>query len=461
MPYYTIKSLKTLQIIPAILHSTYHAMLISEVKALLDEPKIDLQQLLIAFTDPSAKMDYNNLKLSQLGAAFINFAITLIVYCSYPKASESELHNRRVHILKNSIIFYNEYIYELSSYINTTSQNSVNSYYQSILNNMTNRQDIKLMQRSSESTLTKNIKAIVGACVNTQGIDKEELGFNIMGKLMYTILTEYKDFKKVCKNELRSGDISDLKSQIDSVECIIGYKFTNKHLLIQALTHKSYISKITDSYERLEFLGDKVLEYMLCQYLYNNYGELSPKNFAKIKQICATNKVLFELCIKSGLNEYIISDISMSKRLKKSLSNTKYQQITHKYNKVCSDIIESITGALFIDSEFNNNTVYKFIDKLLGPIINQYVAYEHGSEYTNQALNRLKLSKCKKCNVIFDLVKNSEIPEIKSRTRYIIHNKVVSESQCDCSAESSYKAALSFIDQINANNRLITELCNC
>ena len=60
-------------------------------------------------------------------------------------------------------------------------------------------------------------------------------------------------------------------------EEILGYKFKNKELLFNALTHSSYANEIHSRYgsnERLEFLGDSVLSIIVSEYLYVNYKDL-------------------------------------------------------------------------------------------------------------------------------------------------------------------------------------------
>ena len=65
------------------------------------------------------------------------------------------------------------------------------------------------------------------------------------------------------------------EDKISGLEAKIGLKFKNKDLLLQALTHRSYLNENPrwhlDHNERLEFLGDAVLELIVTEYLYNNY----------------------------------------------------------------------------------------------------------------------------------------------------------------------------------------------
>ena len=70
-------------------------------------------------------------------------------------------------------------------------------------------------------------------------------------------------------------------------ETLIGYEFKNPHLLQQALTHSSYanekhMKKHSDN-ERLEFLGDAVLEVISSEFLFTNYPDLPEGNLTKLR----------------------------------------------------------------------------------------------------------------------------------------------------------------------------------
>ena len=62
---------------------------------------------------------------------------------------------------------------------------------------------------------------------------------------------------------------------MESLEKAIGYSFKNPHLAKTALTHSSYANEHkTESYERLEFLGDSILSVAVSEYLYKSYPEM-------------------------------------------------------------------------------------------------------------------------------------------------------------------------------------------
>ncbi len=75
-----------------------------------------------------------------------------------------------------------------------------------------------------------------------------------------------------------------MNQNINEIEKIIGYEFSNKNLLINALTHSSYAyEKNTTSNERLEFLGDSILEFISSRFLFENYTNFSEGEMTKIR----------------------------------------------------------------------------------------------------------------------------------------------------------------------------------
>ena len=90
------------------------------------------------------------------------------------------------------------------------------------------------------------------------------------------------------------------------LETVIGYTFQNKQLLKQAMTHSSYsneqrLSKVSNN-ERLEFLGDAVLELVSSDYLYHQYPDLPEGELTKLRasMVCEPTLALCALDIQLG-----------------------------------------------------------------------------------------------------------------------------------------------------------------
>ena len=103
---------------------------------------------------------------------------------------------------------------------------------------------------------------------------------------------------------------------MDKLENILGYKFNNKELLKQALTHSSKTRNVSKNYERLEFLGDRVLGVAMAHLLFNMFkkdaeGDLSPRHTRLVRK-----ETVAQVALKLQLNNYIIAEKSIKNKRK-------------------------------------------------------------------------------------------------------------------------------------------------
>ena len=135
----------------------------------------------------------------------------------------------------------------------------------------------------------------------------------------------------------------------------IGIKINNTDLYDTAFTHTSYANEENKvSYERLEYLGDAVLELIISEYVYQttNYEE---GKMTKLRAHYVCENALYEYSLKLKLNEYL--------KLGKGEAES-----GGKYRKtIVADIFEAFIGAMFLDSGLEN--VKKFIYNYVIPMI--------------------------------------------------------------------------------------------
>ncbi len=146
----------------------------------------------------------------------------------------------------------------------------------------------------------------------------------------------------------------------------IGYKFNNTAYLDTALTHSSYTNEMrtkgikADSNERLEFLGDAVLEIVISEYLYNNFSKHREGALTKQRQAIVCEKTLFEVASKISLGEFI------------NIGCGEEQNGCRRRPKVLADAMEALIAAIYLDSKEQGSTEYtEVILKLLEPILEQ------------------------------------------------------------------------------------------
>ena len=132
-----------------------------------------------------------------------------------------------------------------------------------------------------------------------------------------------------------------MNEDFSKLESLIGYEFRDKSLLKQALTHSSYANeqKINRSgdYERLEFLGDAVLEVVSSEFLFHKYPDLPEGKLTKLRasMVCEPSLALCARDLKLG--SYILLG-----KGEESTGGRNRESIT-------SDVMEAIIGAIFLD----------------------------------------------------------------------------------------------------------------
>jgi len=144
---------------------------------------------------------------------------------------------------------------------------------------------------------------------------------------------------------------------ISKIESKIGYKFKDKSLLEMAFTHSSYANEHkTQSNERLEFLGDSVLQYIVTMKLYKDYL-LNEGNLSKFRQKLVSEDPLAFVVEEMGLDKFILKG--------KGESRNRFDSKAIK-----ADLFESIVGAICLDAGIEESQ--RFVLKVLESVFREY-----------------------------------------------------------------------------------------
>lgn len=154
---------------------------------------------------------------------------------------------------------------------------------------------------------------------------------------------------------------------IKELEERVGYTFQNKHLLKQALTHSSYANeqkiKKNGDYERLEFLGDAVLELISSEFLFKSHPDMPEGKLTKLRSSLVCEPALAQCAKEIDLGSYML------------LGKGEEATGGRKRDSITSDVMEALIGALYLDGGFQ--TAYKFIHKyILSDIEHRILFYD-------------------------------------------------------------------------------------
>ena len=125
---------------------------------------------------------------------------------------------------------------------------------------------------------------------------------------------------------------------MEKLEENIGYKFNNKELLKKALTHTSYAYEHgVESNEKLEFLGDSILEFVTSDYLFNNYKNLREGEMTKVRATVVCEKSLYKVAQKHNFSDFLY----LGKSEEKSGGASK--------PAILADSVEAVIAAIYMD----------------------------------------------------------------------------------------------------------------
>lgn len=147
------------------------------------------------------------------------------------------------------------------------------------------------------------------------------------------------------------------KTDYENFQKKIGYKFHDLSYLQLALTHSSYANELTISRkkaqynERIEFLGDAVLELVSSDYIYNNNATMSEGNMTKLRASIVCEPTLAVCARQIGLDEYIL------------LGKGEEATGGRKRDSIVSDAMEALIGAIYLDGGLAN--AKEFIDAFI------------------------------------------------------------------------------------------------
>jgi ribonuclease-3 len=162
----------------------------------------------------------------------------------------------------------------------------------------------------------------------------------------------------------------------------IGIRFKNKDLLIQAFTHRSYINENPDFYldhnERLEFLGDAVLELVVTEELYKKYPKKSEGELTNWRAALVNAKMLSQVAKKLEFNNFLLLSKGESKETGKA----------REY--ILANTLEAFIGALYLDAGYEKcvEFVRKNILVNLDEIIRKGLYKDAKSRFQEEAQER-------------------------------------------------------------------------
>ncbi|EGT48937.1 CBN-DCR-1 protein [Caenorhabditis brenneri] len=174
--------------------------------------------------------------------------------------------------------------------------------------------------------------------------------------------------------------------QFAKLEEKIGYRFKERAYLVQAFTHASYSNnRVTGCYQRLEFLGDAVLDYMITRFLFEDVRQYSPGVLTDLRSALVNNTIFASLAVKYEFQKHFIAmcpglhhmiekfvQLCADRNFDTNFNAEMYMVTTEEeidegheedveVPKALGDVFESVAGAIYLDSGRNLDTTWQVL----------------------------------------------------------------------------------------------------
>ncbi|XP_078162667.1 dicer-like 4 isoform X3 [Carex rostrata] len=221
-------------------------------------------------------------------------------------------------------------------------------------------------------TIADMVEALVGAFLVESGF---KAAFAFLRWIGIEIDFKISDYEKAC--HLSYNNLSLVESMnIDALEETIGHEFRFKGLLMEALIHPSYNKHSGGCYQRLEFLGDAVLEYLITSYIYSVYPDLKPGQMTDLRSIAVNNTSLAHVAVRRSLHKHLVKDSNgLTTAINKfeqyvALPDCEKELVEEPAcPKVLGDVVESCVGAVLLDTGLDLKQVWSLMLDLLVPAL--------------------------------------------------------------------------------------------
>lgn len=166
------------------------------------------------------------------------------------------------------------------------------------------------------------------------------------------------------------------KASLNDLQAKIGYIFVEPKLLRQALTHRSYASM---HYERLEFLGDGVLNFVIAHCLYQRFSGIKEGELSRVRAHLVKQDALESIARRLNISDYLF------------LGEGELRSGGLERPSILADVVEAIFGAIFLDAGFG--AVQKVIVALYQPLFDDLDPNKAGKDPKTQLQERLQAMK--------------------------------------------------------------------
>ncbi|XP_068480547.1 endoribonuclease Dicer homolog 3a isoform X1 [Phaseolus vulgaris] len=394
--------LRSLYLLPSLMYRIESLMLSSQLREEIDgqtsKSNINSSLILEALTTLRCSESFSMERLELLGDSVLKYVVSCHLFLKYPKKHEGQLSTRRSLAVCNSTLHKLAIDRKLQGYIRDSAfeprrwvapgQRSLHPVCCDCgLDTLEVPLDVKFHTEDPKvvvgkfcdrghrwmcsKTIADCVEALIGAYYVGGGLFAS---LNVMKWLgIGTELELSLVDEAITAASLHSCVLKE--SEIECLEKKIGYEFSVKGLLLEAITHLSEKELgIGCCYERLEFLGDSVLDLLITWHLYQSHTDIDPGVLTDLRSASVNNDNFAQVAVRHNLHQHLLhgSGLLLSQISEYAKAISESDPRSHpsiRAPKALGDLVESIVGALLIDTKLSLDQVWEVFCPLLSPIV--------------------------------------------------------------------------------------------
>ncbi|XP_065860011.1 endoribonuclease Dicer homolog 1 isoform X2 [Euphorbia lathyris] len=404
------------QRLPSIMRRVESMLLAIQLKHIINFP-VPASKILEALTAASCQETFCYERAELLGDAYLKWVVSRFLFLKYPQKHEGQLTRMRQQMVSNMVLYQYALSKGLQSYIqadrfapsrwaapgvlpvfdedakdgdssflfdqeSSRAEDKVEVNHVSDVFEDSDLEDGELEGDSSSYRVlsSKTLADVVEALI---GIYYVEGGKKAANHLMKWVGIQVEFDKEEIDSAVRPSNIPEsvLRSvDFDALEGALNIKFNDRGLLIEAITHASRPSSGVSCYQRLEFVGDAVLDHLITRHLFFTYDNLPPGRLTDLRAAAVNNENFARVAVKHKLHLHLRHGSSALEKQIRDFVKEVHDELSKpgfnsfglgdcKAPKVLGDIFESIAGAIFLDSTRDTSVVWKVFQPLLQPMV--------------------------------------------------------------------------------------------
>ncbi|XP_047315679.1 endoribonuclease Dicer homolog 1 [Impatiens glandulifera] len=400
------------QRLPSIMRRVESMLLAIQLKEIIGYP-VPASMILEALTAASCQETFCYERAELLGDAYLKWVVSRFLFLKYPQKHEGQLTRLRQQMVSNMVLYQFALEKGLQSYIQADrfapsrwaapgvlpvfdedTKDSEMPFFDNIEllassckendkhyeNEEHEEGELESDSSSYRVLSSKTLADVVEALI---GVYYVHGGRNASNHLMKWIGIEVDFDLKEMDSTTRPIKIPEniLKSiNFTSLEGTLNVVFKDKSLLIEAITHASRPTPGVSCYQRLEFVGDAVLDHLITRHLFFTYTDLPPGRLTDLRAAAVNNENFARVAVKHKLHLHLRHGSSaLEKQIRDFVREAQDELSKPGFNsfglgdckapKVLGDIFESIAGAIFLDGGCDTSRVWKAFQPLLDPMV--------------------------------------------------------------------------------------------